>query len=139
MDKVTPYDFGGRELLVTEVVTDELLGTIQGLNRDLGTPNDPYYNEYRDFLEEVHDADLVLIDSSILTKNTYEDMDLSGISSNVKPFTGLFMLVKDSLDILFKCPIKESCAERAKYGDDEYFFSNEWFKLTDGDVPKSAV
>lgn len=139
MEKITPYDFGGRELFVPEVVSDDLIGTIQGLNRTLGTPDDPYYPSYKSFIEEVRDADLVLIDTSILSRNSYDDLNLSGVSSNVQPFVDKCLMVANTLMTLFKGDVCQSTAQVVNYGKNiDYYVTDEWFMQTDGDMPKTV-
>lgn len=135
MNVVENFDFGGRELHVSETITDELLGTIQGLNRDLGTPNDPYYDEFRSFVSEINDVELVLIDPNILSKTSYEDMDLSGMSSNVNPFVELLMLAIGSKDPFYMGNIGESYGEVINYSGTDYYFTDEWMSLENASYP----
>ena len=137
MEQVNSYDFGGRELNVSEVITDELLGTIQGLNRDLGTPNDPYYNEFKSFVDEINSAELVLIDPNILSRSTYDDMDLSGISSAVSTFAQSLLMAIGGREPLYIGNITEN-SESMTIGGREYLFSDERMCETDGVFPQSA-
>lgn len=130
MEKVNSYDFGGKELQVSEVINDTLLGTIQGLNRDLGTPNDPYYNELKSFIDEVNDAELVLIDPNILARSSYDDMDLSGLSSNIPDYNPTLLQFVSTLQDIFKGDTTQFTTTES-IGGTEYSFGDDYFCLTD--------
>jgi len=78
-------DVSGNEIDPREMLTDQLICYVEGLNPDLGKPSDPYYEDLQSFLKEVSMSGVVQINASNLYSTLgLEDVDLSGGDADIK-------------------------------------------------------
>ena len=78
MDEIYLKDRGGVQPDATDVVSDELVTYLDGVNMTLGTDKDPRYNEYKDFLNSIAEASILTIEPEQMSTGKYDDLDLTG-------------------------------------------------------------
>lgn len=79
MNKLLIQGVGGAELDQREMITVELIGTVEGLNANLGVKGkDEYYTEFAAFMNEFENLNLAIIDSNAISGGRFDDIDLSG-------------------------------------------------------------
>ena len=80
MTEIHITDPSGYKLSASELVSPDLVSYVKNLNPKLGTPEDPYYNSYLKFNEELNNNEIYTINpEDITTNSSFDDMDLSGI------------------------------------------------------------
>lgn len=99
MVDLTLSDVGGVELNSKEMISDELIGFIDGLNPKLGTKNDPYHDEYQAFLAEMSNAGVVTIDPESISSGRFDDVDLSGSDEDVREIPDSHFAEMDMSDL----------------------------------------
>lgn len=99
MVDLTLADVGGVELNVKEMISDELIGFIDGLNPKLGTKNDPYHDEYQAFLMEMSNAGVVTIDPESISSGRFDDVDLSGAEEETRDIPDNHFVDMDMTDM----------------------------------------
>jgi hypothetical protein len=98
MTELALVDVGGSEIDPRELITDELIGYVENLNPSLGKEGDPYFSEYRAFLEEINAAGIATIDPEAMSTGRFDDIDLSGNDVEVKDVADeAFVLDNDRL------------------------------------------
>ena len=78
MEEVYLKDRGGIQPDATDVVSDELVTYLDGINITLGTDKDPRYNEYKEFLNSIAEASILTIEPEQMSTGKYDDLDLTG-------------------------------------------------------------
>lgn len=78
MEEVYLKDRGGIQPDATDVLSDELVNYLDGVNLTLGTEKDPRYNEYKDFLNSIAEASILTIEPDQMSTGKYDDLDLTG-------------------------------------------------------------
>ena len=103
-----PMDFGGNQILAQDLISDDLICKIKGLNPDLGRPmdefgrGDPYYSRYAAYRDEIENAELIVIDANALNRSSVMNLDLSGDFSGIEQFpSDYYQLAGDTLAIAF--------------------------------------
>lgn len=96
LEELTITDLGGHELDPAELYSDELISWVGNMNPDLGTQNDPYYNEYKTFFDEIKSAKIITLDADTYKQsNKFDQIDLTGESEEVEdiPDTAFMMFM----------------------------------------------
>lgn len=108
MTKEDPIDFGGEAILQQDLISDDLICKIKGLNPNLGKPmdefgnGDPLYSRYAAYRDEIENAELIVIDANALNRSSVMNLDLSGDTSGIDELpSDYFQLVDDTLQIAF--------------------------------------
>ena len=79
-----PMDFGGTQIDIQDVISDDLISRIKGLNPDLGVEGkDPLYKRYAQYRDEIENAELIIIDANSLNRSSIMNLDLSGDISGI--------------------------------------------------------
>lgn len=106
-------DFGGESILQQDLISDDLICKIKGLNPNLGRPmdefgnGDPLYSRYAAYRDEIENAELIVIDANALNRSSVMNLDLSSDVSGIDDLpSDYFQLVDDTLAI--------------NYGSDEF-------------------
>jgi len=84
MQDLALSDNGSADIDPREMLTDELICFVEGLNPALGTDKDAYHGEFQSFLEEIAAAGVVTIDPESISAGRFDDVDLSGREEEVK-------------------------------------------------------
>lgn len=97
-----PFDVGGMKLDMSDCLSDDLIGSIKGLNPVLGTRDDPLYDRYAQYRDEIENAELIIIDANVLNRSSIMNLDLSGDTSGVEDLPDdYFVTVGDTYEIAF--------------------------------------
>lgn len=126
-----PMDFGGTQIDIQDVISDDLISRIKGLNPDLGVEGkDPLYKRYAQYRDEIENAELIIIDANSLNRSSIMNLDLSGDISGVEDLpSDYFQLKDDTLELAFgndfgidDCGTNqyEGFEEFSSFGDTEY-------------------
>lgn len=67
----------GVPINIKDIVNDNLLDYVEGLNPSLGSATDEYYQKYQQFLEKIGSRDFDIIRVEDVARNQYKDYDLS--------------------------------------------------------------
>lgn len=101
-------DFGGESILQQDLISDDLICKIKGLNPNLGKPmdefgnGDPLYSRYAAYRDEIENAELIIIDANALNRSSIINLDLSNDASGIEDLPAdYFQLVDDTLQIAF--------------------------------------
>lgn len=92
-------DVGGVDPSSKEMITDELIGFIDGLNPKLGTKDDPYRDEWQAFMSEIASAGVVTIDPDSMSSGRFDDIDLSGADEEIREIPDSFYTEIDTSQI----------------------------------------
>lgn len=68
---------GGVLINVKDIINDNLLDHVEGLNPNLGTATDEYYEKYRKFLDRIGSREFDIVRVEDIARNEYKDYDLS--------------------------------------------------------------
>lgn len=82
MEEVYLRDRGGVQPDAADVISDELVTYLDGVNMTLGTEKDPRYSEYKDFLNSIAEASILTIEPEQMSTGKYDDLDLTGDEEN---------------------------------------------------------
>ena len=86
-------DLGGVQPDPAELYHEELIAWVNDLNPDLGTENDPFYNEYKAFKDEINNAKIITLDAEAYKpSNKYDEIDLSGEDKPIADLSALYMM-----------------------------------------------
>ncbi len=98
-----PMDFGGTQIDIQDVISDDLISRIKGLNPDLGVEGkDPLYKRYAQYRDEIENAELIIIDANSLNRSSIMNLDLSADISGVEDLpSDYFQLKEDTLELAF--------------------------------------
>lgn len=80
MEEVYLRDRGGVQPDASDILSDEVITYLDGINMTLGTEKDPRYNEYKEFLNSIAEASILTIEPEQMSNGKYDDLDLSGES-----------------------------------------------------------
>ncbi len=86
MEKLIIEGRGGADLDVQEILSDEMIGVVEGFSTELGRAGkDPYYAEMANFRNEISNMHLITIDSSHVTSGKFDNLagDLSGNDEDI--------------------------------------------------------
>ena len=104
--KEMSMDFGGESILQQDLVSDDLICKIKGLNPNLGRPmdefgnGDPLYSRYAQYRDEIENAELVVIDANALNRSSIMNLDLTGDTTGIDELpSDYFQLIDDTLQI----------------------------------------
>jgi len=128
-------DISGNEIDPREMLTDQLICYVEGLNPDLGKASDPYYDELQSFLKEVSMSGVVQINASNLYSTLgLEDVDLSGSENDIKDINEKEYYVaysdfekqeNEPSDLMFMMMVfPYTKDENKKAASDDYIFQN---------------
>lgn len=84
MSKLVLEGRGGESLDPREMLSDELIGMVEGLNPGLGKPGDPYESEFAAFRDEMNNMGIVLIDAELMTVAKFDDIDFTNKEQDTK-------------------------------------------------------
>lgn len=100
-----PMDFGGTAIDIQDVISDDVISRIKGLNPDLGVEGkDPLYPQYARYRNQIENAELIIIDANSLNRSSIMNLDLAGDMSGVEELpSDYFQLREDTLEIAFGC------------------------------------
>ena len=103
MIEETPFDIGGADIDPQDILSDDVISSIKGLNPDLGVEGrDPMYSRYAAYRDEISNAELIIIDANALNRSSIMNLDLSGDTSGIDDLpSDYFQLVEDTLDLAF--------------------------------------
>lgn len=94
------------------IVNDNLLSYVEGLNPNLGTAGDDYYDKFRQFIETIGSREFDIIQVNDIAANEYKTFDLQGDENNVAILliTDFLKDLKNNLSAKFleDCTIVES-------------------------------
>lgn len=142
MVEESSMDFGGESILQQDLISDDLICKIKGLNPNLGRPmdefgnGDPLYSRYAAYRDEIENAELIVIDAAALNRSSIMNLDLSGDMSGIEELpSDYFQLRDDTLQIAFG-----SDDFGINSGDNEYegfeefteFGSTDFSSISDG-------
>ena len=98
-----PFDIGGTAIDPQDILSDDLIGKIKGLNPDLGVAGkDPFYDRYAAYRDEIENAELIVIDANALNRSSVMNLDLSGDFSGIEQLpSDYYQLAGDTLAIAF--------------------------------------
>lgn len=98
-----PFDIGGTAIDPQDILSDDLICKIKGLNPDLGVPGkDPFYERYAAHRDEIENAELIVIDANALNRSSIMNLDLSGDTSGIDELASdYFQLREDTLEPAF--------------------------------------
>lgn len=98
-----PMDFGGTPIDIQDVISDDVISRIKGLNPDLGVEGkDPLYDQYAKYRDQIENAELIIIDANSLNRSSIMNLDLAGDMSGVEELpSDYFQLREDTLEIAF--------------------------------------
>lgn len=139
-----PMDFGGASIDIQDVISDDLISRIKGLNPDLGVEGkDPLYDRYAQYRDEVANAELIIIDANSLNRSSIINLDLSGDISGIEELpSDYYQLREDSLEIAFgsdefgpfDCETENQyAAENEVFADFTPFGECEFSEFSDGE------
>lgn len=127
-----PFDIGGTAIDPQDILSDDLIGKIKGLNPDLGVAGkDPFYDRYAAYRDEIENAELIIIDANTLNRSSIMNLDLSGDTAGIDDLpSDYYQLCEDSLEPAFgsefgywDCDFDnpdEGFSEYTDWGDTEY-------------------
>jgi hypothetical protein len=100
-----PMDFGGTPIDIQDVISDDVISRIKGLNPDLGVEGkDPLYDQYAKYRDQIENAELIIIDANSLNRSSIMNLDLAGDMSGVEELpSDYFQLREDTLELAFGC------------------------------------
>jgi hypothetical protein len=100
-----PMDFGGAPIDIQDIISDDVISKIKGLNPDLGVEGkDPLYDRYAQYRDEIENAELIIIDANSLNRSSIMNLDLSGDMSGIEELpSDYFQLRDDTLELAFGC------------------------------------
>lgn len=100
-----PMDFGGTAIDIQDVISDDVISRIKGLNPDLGIEGkDPLYDQYARYRNQIENAELIIIDANSLNRSSIMNLDLAGDMSGVEDLpANWFQLREDTLELAFGC------------------------------------
>lgn len=100
-----PMDFGGTPIDIQDVISDDVISRIKGLNPDLGVEGkDPLYDQYAKYRDQIENAELIIIDANSLNRSSIMNLDLAGDMSGVEELPAdYFQLREDTLELAFGC------------------------------------
>ena len=100
-----PMDFGGTAIDIQDVISDDVISRIKGLNPDLGVEGkDPLYPQYARYRNQIENAELIIIDANSLNRSSIMNLDLAGDMSGVEELpSDYFQLREDTLELAFGC------------------------------------
>lgn len=91
-----PFDIGGTAIDPQDILSDDLICKIKGLNPDLGVPGkDPFYERYASHRDEIENAELIVIDANALNRSSIMNLDLSGDTSGIDDLASDYFQLKD--------------------------------------------
>lgn len=61
-----------------DILSDELVTYLDGVNTTLGTKDDPRFGEYQDFLDSINEASILKIEPDQMSSGKYDGLDLTG-------------------------------------------------------------
>jgi hypothetical protein len=101
-----PMDFGGTSINIEDIISDDVISKIKGLNPDLGVEGkDPLYDRYAQYRDEIENAELIIIDANSLNRSSIMNLDLSGDMSGVEELPAdYFQMRDDTLEFAFGDP-----------------------------------
>lgn len=132
MIKEEPMDFGGTPIDINDVISDDVICKIKGLNPDLGVEGrDPFYDKYSKHRDEIENAELIIIDANSLNRSSIMNLDLFGDIAGIEDLNAdYFQLRDDSLELAygideFDCDTGANefdifADEYSAFGDTEY-------------------
>ncbi|MFI3214617.1 MAG: hypothetical protein R3Y24_14960, partial [Eubacteriales bacterium] len=65
------------EVCIEDLFDDEILSLVSELNVNLGSVSDPFYDKYKDFMEDVNSTNVILINPDNISKNPYDTINLA--------------------------------------------------------------
>lgn len=141
MIKETGIDFGGESILQQDLISDDLICKIKGLNPNLGRPmdefghGDPLYSRYEQYRDEIENAELIVIDANALNRSSIMNLDLSRDTSEIEELpSDYFQLVDDTLQIAFGNDFDINAGNNEYEGFEDFvaFGDTEFSTLTNG-------
>ena len=97
-----PMDFGGTNIDIQDVISDDLISRIKGLNPDLGVSGkDPLYDRYAQYRDEIENAELIIIDANSLNRSSIMNIDYGNMTGVEELPSDYFQLREDTLEIAF--------------------------------------
>lgn len=78
MEEIYLRDRGGIVPNADDVLTDELVTYLDGVNTVLGGKEDPRFGEYQNFLNSISEAAILEITPEQMSSGKYDDLDLTG-------------------------------------------------------------
>ena len=126
-----PFDIGGTAIDPQDILSDDLIGKIKGLNPDLGVAGkDPFYDRYAAYRDEIENAELIIIDANTLNRSSIMNLDLSGDTSGIEDMpSDYFQLREDTLEPAYgydfgvwdcDCNPDEGFEDFSNWGDTEF-------------------
>jgi hypothetical protein len=97
-----PMDFGGTNIDIQDVISDDLISRIKGLNPDLGVAGkDPLYDRYAQYRDEIENAELIVIDANSLNRSSIMNIDYGNMTGVEELPADYYQLREDTLEIAF--------------------------------------
>ncbi|HQL12133.1 MAG TPA: hypothetical protein PK507_03880 [bacterium] len=78
MEEIYLRDRGGIQPDVEDVMSDELITLLDGINTSIGTERDPRFGEFQQYLSSISEASILKIEPEQMSSGKYADLDLTG-------------------------------------------------------------
>lgn len=126
-----PFDIGGTAIDPQDILSDDVICRIKGLNPNLGIEGkDPFYEHYAAHRDEIENAELIVIDANALNRSSIMNLDLSGDVSGIDDLpSDYFQLRDDTLEPAYsddfdifdcECNSDDGFGDFTSWGDTEY-------------------
>ena len=84
MQEIYLHDVGGVEPEASDILSDDLVCMLDGVNTTLGTKDDPRFGEYQRFLSSIDEASILKIEPDQISSGKYDGLDLTGDEDSVE-------------------------------------------------------
>jgi hypothetical protein len=78
LEELKLVDRGNVAPSVDELVSVEVLGFLNGLNKTLGSPTDKRFSEYQNFLNTIDQTAIIKIDPASISDGKFDNLNLTG-------------------------------------------------------------
>lgn len=102
MEEIYLRDRGGIQPDTEDMITDDLVTYLDGMNTTLGGKEDPRFGEYQNFLSSISEASILKIEPDQMSSGKFDDLDLTADDEDVDVIKDLpndkFFNVKNESD-----------------------------------------
>lgn len=83
MEEIYLRDRGGIQPDTEDMITDDLVTYLDGMNTTLGGKEDPRFGEYQNFLSSISEASILKIEPDQMSSGKFDDLDLTADDEDV--------------------------------------------------------